>query len=50
MEQEFDAVVIGAGFGGPVVALICSEAGLKTLIIERSENIGDKVISGLRIL
>ncbi|MDX1798521.1 MAG: NAD(P)/FAD-dependent oxidoreductase [Candidatus Lokiarchaeia archaeon] len=49
MIEEFDVIVIGAGFGGPVAALICAEAGLKTLIIERSENVGDKVISGLTI-
>ncbi len=49
MDQEFDIVVVGAGFGGPVAALICAKAGLKTLIIERSENIGDKIISGLTI-
>ncbi|MFX0027692.1 MAG: NAD(P)/FAD-dependent oxidoreductase [Candidatus Hermodarchaeota archaeon] len=49
MDQEFDVIVVGAGFGGPVAALICAKAGLKTLLIERSENIGDKVISGLTI-
>ncbi len=45
MEDEFDVIVIGAGFGGPIAAKLCSDAGLKTLIIERSENVGDKVIS-----
>jgi len=49
MEIDFDIIVVGAGFGGPVAARICAEAGLKTLIIERSENVGDKVISGLTI-
>ena len=49
MGEEFDVIVVGAGFGGPVAARICAEAGLKTLMIERSENIGDKVISGLTI-
>ena len=49
MDQEFDVIVVGAGFGGPVAAKICAEAGLKTLIVERSENIGDKIISGLTI-
>jgi electron transfer flavoprotein-quinone oxidoreductase len=46
---EFDIIVVGAGFGGPIAAKICAEAGLKTLLIERSENVGDKVISGLTI-
>jgi flavin-dependent dehydrogenase len=49
MDEKFDVVVVGAGFGGPVAAKICAEAGLKTVIIERSENVGDKVISGLTI-
>ncbi|TFG26997.1 MAG: NAD(P)/FAD-dependent oxidoreductase [Promethearchaeota archaeon] len=49
MNEEYDVIVIGAGFGGPVAAKLCAEAGLKTLIIERSENVGDKIISGLTI-
>ncbi|MBD3228807.1 MAG: FAD-dependent oxidoreductase [Candidatus Lokiarchaeota archaeon] len=49
MEKEYDVIIIGAGFGGPVTAKICADAGLKTLMIERSENVGEKVISGLTI-
>ena len=49
MPQEYDVVVIGAGFGGPVAAKKCADAGLKTLMLERSENPGEKVISGLTI-
>ncbi|MFX0074829.1 MAG: NAD(P)/FAD-dependent oxidoreductase [Candidatus Hermodarchaeota archaeon] len=49
MEEEFDVIVVGAGFGGPVAAKLCAESGLKTLMLERAENIGDKVISGLTI-
>jgi flavin-dependent dehydrogenase len=49
MKEEFDVIVVGAGFGGPVAAKICAESGLKTIMLERSENIGDKVISGLTI-
>ena len=49
MDEEFDVVIVGAGFGGPVAAKKCADAGLKTLILERSENVGDKVISGLTI-
>jgi len=49
MQQEYDVVVIGAGFGGPVAAKKCAEAGLKTLMLERSENPGEKVVSGLTI-
>jgi flavin-dependent dehydrogenase len=49
MQQQYDIVVIGAGFGGPVAAKKCAEAGLKTLMLERSENPGEKVVSGLTI-
>jgi len=49
MQKEYDVVVIGAGFGGPVAAKKCADAGLKTLMLERSENPGEKVISGLTI-
>lgn len=49
MEKEYDVIVVGSGFGGPVAAKKCADAGLKTLMIERSENVGEKVISGLTI-
>jgi digeranylgeranylglycerophospholipid reductase len=49
VQQEYDVVVIGAGFGGPVAARKCADAGLKTLLLERSENPGEKVVSGLTI-
>ena len=49
MDEEYDVIVVGAGFGGPVAAKKCAEAGLKTLMIERAQNVGDKVISGLTI-
>ncbi|MGC9325774.1 MAG: NAD(P)/FAD-dependent oxidoreductase [Desulfomonilia bacterium] len=47
--NEYDVIIIGAGFGGPVAAKKCADAGLKTLMLERSENVGEKVISGLTI-
>lgn len=48
-EAEYDVIIVGAGFGGPVAAKRCADAGLRTLVIERSENVGEKVISGLTI-
>jgi len=27
MEEDFDIIVVGAGFGGPVAVRICAEAG-----------------------
>jgi len=49
MEEEYDVIVIGAGFGGPVAAKKCADAGLKTLMIERAEVPGEKVISSCTI-
>ena len=49
MDQSYDVIVIGSGFAGPVAAMKCAENGLKTLMIERSEKVGEKVISGLTI-
>ncbi len=49
MQREYDVVIVGAGFSGPVAAKKCADAGLKTLLVERSENPGEKVISGLTI-
>jgi len=46
---ECDVVVVGAGFGGAAAAKKCADAGLKTIMIERSEKVGEKIISGLTI-
>jgi len=47
--NEYDVVVVGAGFGGPVAAKKCAQAGLRTLMVERAQRAGEKVISGLTI-
>jgi flavin-dependent dehydrogenase len=47
--EDYDVVIVGAGFGGPVAARKCAEAGLRTLMLERSEKVGEKIISGLTI-
>jgi len=47
--ERYDVIVIGAGFGGPVAAKKCADAGLHTLIVEKSQIPGDKVISGTYI-
>ncbi len=47
--KEYDVIIVGAGFAGPVAAVKCARAGLKTLMLERSARVGEKVISGLTI-
>ena len=47
--EDYDVVIVGAGFGGPVAARKCARAGLRTLMLERSEKVGEKIISGLTI-
>lgn len=49
MKKEYDVIVIGAGFGGPVAAKRCADAGLKTLLLERGGVPGEKVVSGLGV-
>jgi electron transfer flavoprotein-quinone oxidoreductase len=48
-DDSYDVIVVGAGFGGPVAAKKCAEAGLRTLMLERGARAGEKVISGLTI-
>ena len=40
MSEEYDVIVIGAGPGGYVAAIRCGKLGLKTLIIEKENNLG----------
>jgi flavin-dependent dehydrogenase len=47
--KSYDVIVVGAGFGGPVAAKKCADAGLRTLIVERAQRPGEKVISGTYI-
>lgn len=47
--EKYDVVVVGAGYGGPVAARKCAQAGLHTLLLERSRVPGEKVVSGLVI-
>jgi electron transfer flavoprotein-quinone oxidoreductase len=49
MREDYDVVVVGAGFGGLVAAKKCADAGLKVLVVERGEEVGDKIVSGCTI-
>jgi pyruvate/2-oxoglutarate dehydrogenase complex dihydrolipoamide dehydrogenase (E3) component len=33
--ENFDAIIVGAGQAGPAIAARCSREGLKTVVIER---------------
>lgn len=44
--MEFDVVIIGAGPGGLACAKKCAENGLHTLVLERKDEIGNKVCAG----
>ena len=46
MEQIYDVIIIGAGPAGGSCALHCARNGLKTLIIEDHETIGEPVHCG----
>lgn len=48
--DRYDVIVVGAGFAGPVAAKKCAEAGLKTLLVERSARPAEKVQSSAGVL
>jgi choline dehydrogenase-like flavoprotein len=39
MRSEFDAIIIGSGLGG-LTGAVCAKAGLRVLVLERSERFG----------
>jgi len=52
--QEYDAIIIGAGHNGLVCASYLAQAGLKTLVLERREQVGgacvtEEIAPGYRI-
>lgn len=49
MAEQYDVIVVGAGFGGPVAAKKCADSGLHTIMLERAKIPGEKVVSGLVI-
>jgi geranylgeranyl reductase len=44
--MSFDVIIIGAGPGGLACAEITAANGLKTLVLERKQNVGTKVCAG----
>ncbi len=47
--KRYDLIVVGAGPGGSTAALTAAEAGLKTLLLERSAYPGEKNASGFAL-
>ncbi|MFX0101464.1 MAG: FAD-dependent oxidoreductase [Candidatus Hodarchaeota archaeon] len=45
-ESKFDIIIVGGGPAGLTCAYYAAEKGLKILVLERSENIGEKNASG----
>ena len=43
--SEYDAIVIGAGAAGGIVAAVLAEAGKQVLFLERGGDLGDSDIS-----
>lgn len=46
MGGEYDVIVVGSGFAGAVAAKTAAEKGLKVLLLERSTEPGEKIVSG----
>ena len=47
--MEYDVIVVGAGPAGSVAARLCSEKGLKTLLLEMGRKPGEKNCSGTTV-
>ena len=44
-ERTFDAIVVGAGFGGSTCAALLAKRGLKALLVEKNARAGGKAMS-----
>jgi electron transfer flavoprotein-quinone oxidoreductase len=47
--SDFDVIVVGAGLAGNTAAYLLAKAGLGVLVVERSETIGGKNVTGGRM-
>lgn len=48
-EEKFDCIIVGGGLTGSVAAYLMAKAGLDVLVIERSEIVGQKNVTGGRL-
>ena len=44
MESQFDVIVIGAGAAGLMAAASASQAGQRTLLLEKNRKLGVKIL------
>jgi electron transfer flavoprotein-quinone oxidoreductase len=47
--NKYDVLIVGGSFGGLAAGKEAAEKGLKTLIVERGREVGDKILSGCGI-
>jgi prolycopene isomerase len=45
MEDKYDAIVVGAGFGGSACAALLAKRGLKTLLVDKNAVAGGKALT-----
>ena len=43
--ERYDVVVIGAGIGGLAAAALLAKKGMKTLLLEKEDQVGGYVVS-----
>lgn len=45
MEERYDAIVVGAGFGGSICAALLAHRGVRTLLIDKNATAGGKALT-----
>src|SRR4030042_836534 len=45
MQDDYDIIVVGAGFGGSACAALLAKNGLHTLLLEKNAQVGGKALT-----